>query len=163
MPECMCETEIRKYGGPICCICKHFIDSLPDSDSEAEGKGIAEDIRARAKKVRKSTKKIAEKAAKYVSSTDGLASDIVNYGIPAATSTLLGAPAAALGGPVAGVAASAVGSKLGTLAADKIAKETVLKDRLGQGMRKSRFEKGSAEAKEWSMRMRAAKAAKKQS
>jgi len=74
----------------------------------------------------------------------GLASDLVKFGIPAVTGGLAGMTATALtGNPVAGMAASAVGSKLGSLASKEIAKAT------GTGMpkRKGRFEKGSPEAR----------------
>jgi hypothetical protein len=74
----------------------------------------------------------------------GLASDLVKFGIPAVTGGLAGMTATALtGNPVAGMAASAVGSKLGSLASKEVAKAT------GTGMpkRKGRFEKGSPEAR----------------
>ena len=87
-------------------------------------------------KAKKINKVVVKPTRKYVGRTDGLLSDVVNYGIPAATSALLGTPAGMLGGPVAGVAASALGAKLGTMAADKIAKETMIESRTGEGLRK---------------------------
>lgn len=81
-------------------------------------------------------KQFIKPTGKYVTSTDGLLSDVVNYGIPAASSTLLGAPAGFFGGPLAGMAASAVGAKLGTMAADKIAKETMIESRTGEGLKR---------------------------
>jgi hypothetical protein len=81
----------------------------------------------------------------YVTSKKGgLASDLVKFGIPAVTGGLAGMTATALtGNPVAGMAASALGSKLGSLASKEVAKAT------GTGMpkRKGRFEKGSPEAR----------------
>jgi hypothetical protein len=81
---------------------------------------------------------------KYVTSKKGgLATDLVKFGIPALSGAVLGglAGVATGGNPVAGVAGSALGSKLGSLAAKEVQKAT------GTGMRKGRFEKGSPEAR----------------
>ena len=79
----------------------------------------------------------------------GLASDLVKFGIPAVTGGLAGMTATALtGNPVAGMAASALGSKLGSLASKEVAKAT------GTGVRKGRFVKGSPEAIAWGKMMR---------
>ena len=91
----------------------------------------------------------------YVTSKKGgLASDLVKFGIPAVVGGLSGMTATALtGNPVAGMAASAVGSKLGSLAAKEVAKAT------GTGMpkRKGRFEKGSPEARDHMAKIRGMK------
>ena len=88
----------------------------------------------------------------YVTSKKGgLASDLIQYGIPAASSALLGglATAATGGNPAAGIAASAVGSKLGAMGAAELQKKT------GTGMvRKGRFEKGSQAAKDYMKSLR---------
>lgn len=69
----------------------------------------------------------ANKVANYVTAKKGgLASDVITYGLPAASSALLGglATAATGGNPVAGVAASALGSKLGSMGAKELKKQT---------------------------------------
>jgi hypothetical protein len=108
------------------------------------------------KEIVKPTKQIVDKskkgvmegfinpADKYVTSKKGgLSSDLVRFGIPALSGAVLGglATAATGGNPVAGVAGSALGSKLGSLAAKEVQKAT------GTGMRRGRFEKGSPEAR----------------
>jgi len=133
-------------GGAICAICRKEVDKCCE---EMEGEGVG--------KVIKKVKKAGKKAGKYVTDTDGLLSDVVNYGIPATTSALLGTPAGLVGGPVAGVAASALGSKLGVMASDKIADETMIESRTGEGLkpkRKPRFAKGSQEAKDYMKSLR---------
>ena len=62
----------------------------------------------------------------------GLATDVIKYGIPATSSALLGGLAtyATGGNPVAGVMASALGSKLGAMGAEELQKKT------GTGLRK---------------------------
>ncbi len=84
-------------------------------------------------------------ADKYVTSKKGgLSTDLVKFGIPALSGAVLGglATAATGGNPVAGVAGSALGSKLGSLAAKEVQKAT------GTGMRTGRFVKGSPEARQ---------------
>ena len=56
----------------------------------------------------------------------GLASDVIKYGIPATSSAVLGGLATAVtgGNPVAGVAASALGSKLGAMGAKELQEKT---------------------------------------
>lgn len=107
--------------------------------------------------IKKSLTKGLKSAKKYITDTGGLSSDLLNYGLPATTSALLGTPASMLGGPAAGITASALGSKLGVMASDEIAKRTVLEDRTGKGLkpRKGRMIKGSKEAKEWGAKMKA--------
>ena len=134
-------------GGSICAICRKEVDKCCE---EMEGEGVG--------KVIEKAKKVGRKAKKYVTDTDGLLSDIVNYGIPSTTAALLGTPAGLVGGPVAGVAASALGSKLGVMASDKIADETMIEDRTGEGLkpkRKPRFAKGSDDAKKYMAELRA--------
>ena len=70
---------------------------------------------------------LANKAGDYITAKKGgLASDIITYGIPAASSAVLGglATLATGGNPVAGVAASALGSKLGAMGASELKKST---------------------------------------
>jgi len=138
-------------GGAICHICKAEIDKC----CEMEGEGIG--------KVIEKVKKAGKKTGKYITTTDGLLSDVVNYGIPATTGAAFGALGSATGNPALGIAASALGSKLGTMAADKIADETLIQSRTGEGMkpkRQGRFPKGSQEAKDH-MRMLREKRQKK--
>lgn len=160
----------RKFGGRICCICKNHIDMIDsdndeeenrkdEKDDKMEGGGhfsnFAEKVEKVSRKGASKVKKAGKATGKYVSNVDGLASDVVNYGIPAATSATLGSATTALtGNPALGAVASAVGSKLGTMAADKIAKETAIQDRTGKGLRKPRFPKGSEEAKEHMRKLR---------
>lgn len=96
--------------------------------------------------ISKGGKKAGNKIADYTTSKKGgLASDLIKYGIPAASGATLGglATLATGGNPVAGVAATALGSKLGAMGASKLQKAT------GTGMRKARFAKGSQEAKDY--------------
>lgn len=138
-------------GGAVCVVCKKEIDKCCEDEMEGEGVGKA------IEKATKGVKRAGKKAGKYITNTDGLLSDIVNYGVPSATAALLGTPAGLIGGPVAGVAASSLGSKLGTMASDKIADETMIESRTGEGMkpkRKPRFAKGSQEAKDYMKSLR---------
>jgi len=100
---------------------------------------------------KKATKKVEDfgkKAGKYITSKKGgLATDLIDYGVPAATAAILGGVGGLAGGPLGGVAGSAAGSKLGK---EIIAKE--LHKATGAGVRKGRFVKGSQEAKDY-MRM----------
>lgn len=93
-----------------------------------------------------------KKAGKYITNTDGLLSDVVNYGIPATAGVAFGALGAV--NPALGIATGALGSKLGTMASNKIAKETMIQSRTGEGVRK-KFAKGSQEAKEHMAKIRA--------
>lgn len=100
---------------------------------------IAKQFNKLGKEIKKSTYKpvnqqFLKPTDKYFTTTDGLLSDVVNYGIPATTAGLMGLAGTYYGGPVGGMAASALGSKLGTLAADKIAKETMIESRTGEGI-----------------------------
>ena len=176
IPTQLLVEKRQTLGGRICAICKHHIDLIDDSDDdepmseqeeekrELEGGGYlskaAEKVEKVSRKGASKVKKASKATGKYVTDVNGLASDVVNYGIPAASSATLGALGAATGNPLIGVAASALGSKLGTMAADKIAKETVIQSRTGEGVkpkRKPRFEKGSAEAKEHMAKLREAR------
>jgi hypothetical protein len=83
------------------------------------------------KKATKEVEKFGEDAAKYITKKKGgLATDLIDYGVPAATGAVLGA-VGSLGGPVTGVLGSAAGSKLGK---EVIAKE--LHKATGAGMKK---------------------------
>lgn len=161
---------------------KNENDSDSDSDSDMEGGKITfkslkkgfENISGRefkspqemrdtfgitdATKMAKVVKKGANKTSDYITSKKGgLSSDLVTYGIPATTAGILGALGNVAGGPVAGVAASALGSKIGS---EFIA--PAVQKKAGTGVRKSgRFVKGSQEAKEWGRKMKEAKDAKK--
>jgi hypothetical protein len=141
-------------GGRVCCICKEHLDKMEKED-EMKGEGIGEKVKGATRKV----KKAGKKAGKYITDVEGLTSDIVNYGIPAVGSATLGALGSATGNPAVGIAASALGAKLGTMAADKIADETVIQSRYeGEGLkpkRKAKFEKGSEEAKKYMAELRA--------
>ena len=137
----------------ICHICANKIDEC------MEGSGIltkaAEKVEKGARKVGAKAKKTGKKAGEYITSKDGLAEDLVEYGIPSVTGALLGAPASVVGGPVAGIAASAVGKQLGNLASDKIEKEADMKGSGTKQKRKSRFVKGSEESKAYMAELRA--------
>jgi hypothetical protein len=129
-------------GGSICAICRKEVDKCCE---EMEGAGISKVVG----KVKRGTKRVGKATGEYITNTDGLLSDVVNYGLPSAAGATLGALGAATGNPMIGIAASALGSKLGTMAADKIADETLIQSRTGEGIkpkRKSRFAKGSQEA-----------------
>ena len=134
-------------GGAICHICRNSIDKVCE-EKEMEGGGISKVVG----KVKRGTKRVGKATGEYITNTDGLLSDVVNYGIPAASGATLGALGAATGNPMIGIAASALGSKLGTMAADKIAEETLIQSRTGEGLlkpkRQGRFPKGSDAAKE---------------
>lgn len=151
----------RALGGAICTICKHKIETKnadgDSSDDEMEGGklNIGKEIKKAVRKAVKPAEKLAvssgDKVADYVTSKKGgLATDLVKYAIPAASSAVLGAAATAAtgGNPVAGVAGSALGAKLGTMASKEVQKAS------GTGMRKARFEKGSEEAKEHMRKIR---------
>jgi len=156
----------RGYG--LCCLCKKHIDMI-DSDDEDEMQGggylskAAEKVENVTRKGASKVKKAGKATGKYVTNVNGLSSDLVNFGLPAVGSATLGALGSATGNPLVGVAASALGAKLGTVLADKIADETVIQSRTGEGMkpkRKGRFQKGSQEAKDH-MRMIREKKGKK--
>ena len=150
-----------KFGGSVCCICKKHIDLIDDNDEIVEGAGylskFSEKVETTARKGASKVKKAGKKTGKYVTDTKGLASDLVNFGIPAASAATLSALASPLG-PAGQIGASAIGSKLGTMAADKIAKEIpAIESRTGEGLkpkRKPRFEKGSQEAKDYMKSLR---------
>ena len=98
--------------------------------SDIGGAGILEDIEKAFKKVGKTIdKKVIKPAGKVVKTIDkevikpagkyitakkgGLATDLIDYGIPAATAAIVGGIAGAATGGVGGVVGSAAGSKLG--------------------------------------------------
>jgi len=69
----------------------------------------------------KDVEKFGKKAGKYITAKKGgLATDLIDYGVPAATAAIVGGIAGATTGGVGGVVGSAVGSKLGK---EVIAKE----------------------------------------
>jgi hypothetical protein len=140
-----CETSME--GGKIN-IGKAF-KKLGSDIKKGFNKEIARPVSSIAKTI---DKKVINPAGDYITSKKGgLATDLIKYGIPAASSALLGglATAATGGNPVAGVAASALGSKLGAMGAKELQKKT------GTGMRKGRFVKGSQEAKDFMASIRA--------
>ena len=165
----------RMYGGAICAMCKHHIDmhSHSDSDSDMEGgkinigkafkklgsdikKGFTKEIakpfeRDVIKPSERALVPVGNKVGDYITSKKGgLATDLIKYGIPAVSGATLGglASLATGGNPVAGVAGSALGSKLGAMGAKELQKAT------GTGMRKGRFVKGSQEAKDYMKALR---------
>jgi hypothetical protein len=82
--------------------------------------------------IRNTGKMVGNKTSSYVTSKrGGLASDLVKYGIPATVGGVFGALGTVAGlNPVGGVAATALGTKLGAVAANQITKKT------GVGLRK---------------------------
>lgn len=96
---------------------------------------------------------LANKAGEYITAKKGgLATDLIDYGIPATTGAILGALGSATGNPALGVLGSATGSKLGKdLIAPAVHKST------GAGVRRGGFTKGSKEAKEHMARIRSMK------
>jgi len=94
---------------------------------------------------------IAKQAGRYITSKKGgLATDLIDYGIPAVTSATLGSLGTLTGSPALGVLASAVGDKLGSeLIAPQLHKVS------GAGAKK--FVKGSREAKEHMAKIRSMK------
>lgn len=154
--DCECEMEGGKitYKG----IKKGFENiSGREFKSPQEMKdtfGITDATKA-ANKVSKNVKKGANKTSDYITSKKGgLASDLVTYGIPASTAAVLGALGNIAGGPVGGVAASALGSKIGS---EFIA--PAVQKAAGTGVRKrsGRFVKGSDAAKQHMAKIRAMK------
>jgi hypothetical protein len=150
--QTLVEHSNRFKGGSICHICKDKIDECCE---EMEGSGVlvktAEKIEKGIRKGASKAKKTGKKASKYITTETGLAEDLVNVGVPAVSAALLGTPAGVIGGPVAGLAASAAGRQLGKLAASEIDKEIE-----GSGpKRKSRFVKGSEESKAYMAELRA--------
>jgi hypothetical protein len=66
------------------------------------------------KEISRPTEKLAKEAGKYITAKKGgLATDLIDYGVPAATAALAGAAAGAATGGLGGVIGSAAGSKLG--------------------------------------------------
>jgi hypothetical protein len=85
------------------------------------------------KKATKEVEKFGNKAGDYITAKKGgLATDLIDYGVPAATAAVLGGLGGLAGGPLAGVAGSAAGSKLGK---EVIAKE--LHKATGAGMKRT--------------------------
>jgi len=133
-----CETSMT--GGKID-IGKAFKDLGKTID-----KGFKEKVIKPTEKAFKPVAKVGKDVGKYITSKKGgLATDLIRYGIPAASGAVLGGLStfATGGNPVAGVAGSALGSKLGAMGAKELQKAT------GTGMRKGRFVKGSQEAKDY--------------
>lgn len=141
----------------------HYVDSDSDSDcDEIEGGkiNINKEIKKVGKKISKEVSKpinnvvipnvndATDKTKKYVTSKKGgLATDLINYGVPAATGALVAAPLTLMGGPLAGVVGSASGAKLG-----KEVIVPILHKQTGAG-----FKKGSKEAHQHMEKMRALK------
>jgi hypothetical protein len=106
-------------------------------------------------KVSKNVKSGANKTSNYITSKKGgLASDLVTYGIPATTAGILGALGNVVAGPVGGVAASALGSKLGS---EFIAPAVQKSAGTGIKKRTGRFAKGSQEARDHMAKIRGMK------
>jgi hypothetical protein len=158
--QTLVEHASRFKGGSICHICMGKIDECCMED-EMKGEGIltkaSEKIESLSRKGASKVKKAGKKTGKYVTSETGLAEDLVDVGVPTVSAALLGAPTTAVAGPVAGLVASAAGRQLGKLAAKKIDKEIE-----GSGTkRKSRFVKGSEEAREYMRMLREKRLSKK--
>ena len=101
-------------------------------------------------KLIKPSENIVNKTGKYITSKKGgLATDLIDYGIPATTGAILGALGSATGNPVLGVLGSAAGAKLGKeLIAPQVHKAS------GAGVIKGKFIKGSEEAKNHMQKIR---------
>lgn len=66
------------------------------------------------KEISRPTEKLAKEAGKYITKKKGgLATDLIDYGVPALTAGVLGGLAGATTGGLGGVAGSAIGSKIG--------------------------------------------------
>ena len=66
------------------------------------------------KEIAKPTEKLAKTAGKYITAKKGgLATDLIDYGVPAASSAILGGLSGMATGGLGGVAGSAAGAKLG--------------------------------------------------
>jgi len=90
------------------------------------------------KDIEKPAEKLANKAGKYITAKKGgLATDLIDYAVPAATSALVGGLAGMATGGVGGVLGSAAGSKLGK---EVIAKE--LHKATGAGVRRKKVVDG---------------------
>jgi hypothetical protein len=133
-----CETSMS--GGKID-IGKAFRDLGKTID-----RGFTKEIIRPTEKAFQPVVKVGKDVGKYITSKKGgLATDLIKYGIPAVSGATLGglSTLATGGNPIAGVAGSALGSKLGAMGAKELQKAT------GTGMRKGRFVKGSQEAKDY--------------
>jgi len=154
--------EQPMFGGSCCHKCGRECDCMSGGKINIAGafkklgstikKGFTKDIINPVKKdivapAEKAIVPIEKQAGDYITAKKGgLATDLIKYGLPAVGSATLGglATLASGGNPVAGVAASALGSKLGSLGATQLEKAT------GTGMkRQGRFPKGSQEAKDY--------------
>lgn len=95
-------------------------------------------------------KKAGNQISNYTTSKKGgLASDLITYGIPAATGTVLGSLGNVVGGPALGVLGTAAGAKIGSeYIAPAVHKSS------GAGMKKGRFIKGSQQAKDHMRKIR---------
>jgi hypothetical protein len=87
------------------------------------------------KDIIKPTKQAGKEAVKYVSSKDGLATDLLYKGVPMALGALGGvAGAVATGGPVGGVAGNYAGQMAGKLIAQKVGRKTKLGSEAQRGV-----------------------------
>lgn len=132
-----------------------------ESDTEMEGEGIGRAFKKLGKTVKKGftkdiikpVSKIIDKTGDYVGSKKGgLATDLINYGIPATTGAVLGALGSATGNPALGALGNATGNKL--------AKELIVPEihkASGAGVKNKRMVKGSKEAREHMAKLRSMK------
>jgi hypothetical protein len=104
----------------ICVNCiKGMCDRCEMCGGRIKTKDVEKFFRDAGKKIigKKATKKVeelGEKAGKYITAKKGgLASDLIDYGIPAATAATVGGLAGLATGGLGGVVGSAAGSKLG--------------------------------------------------
>jgi hypothetical protein len=171
------DNNIDMEGGKMIVIHHHhyYGQSKPDEDIEGGKitlgsigkafskagdtikKGFNKEIAKPVSKItRDIDKKVIKPADKYITSKKGgLATDLIDYGIPATTGAILGALGTATGNPALGVIGSAAGSKLGKeVIAPAVHKAS------GAGMRKPKFAKGSQEAKDYMASIRSKKKGK---
>jgi hypothetical protein len=123
--ETMAEMEDIRGSGldqkKICakCIKDMRCESCEMCGGKIKTKDVEKFFRDTGKKIigKKATRKVeelGEKAGKYITSKKGgLASDLIDYGIPAVSAGVLGGLAGMATGGVGGVAGSAIGSKIG--------------------------------------------------
>jgi len=128
---------------------KYDSDSNSDSDSDSSFEGGKINL-GDVNKALNTTEKISKKVGKYITKKKGgLATDLIDYGIPATTAAVLGGIGSATGIPALGVLGSAAGSKIGNeYIAPAVHKAS------GAGLKKGRFVKGSKEAKEHMSKIR---------
>lgn len=128
------EAEYRTMGKGIemecevCPMCKRTMEVEMEGGKIRIGRAFKKAGRAIKKGIQKEVLKPAGKAlapvGEYITAKKGgLATDLIKYGIPAATGTALGLAGTVLG-PAQGMVASAIGTKLGAMGAAELQKAT---------------------------------------